>query len=315
MYRIGVDLGGTNIAVGIVDENYNIIKKASVPTNPARGAEAIVDDISALCLRLCEEKGIAVAEVDAIGIAAPGAANSTDGYVEYANNLPFQHIPICEMVSKRTGVSEVHVENDANAAAWGEAVAGAAKGADNSIMVTLGTGVGGGIVMGGKVYSGFNYAGAELGHIVIEGDGVPCTCGRRGCWETYSSATALVRMTKEKLDECAKNGEATVMTELVAKKGKVNGLTAFDGMRVGDRAAIEVVDKYLRYLACGIANIISIFHPEIITIGGGISGEGQSLIDALEPLVKAEAGETDTLLRIAKLGNDAGIIGAAFLGI
>ena len=315
MYRIGVDLGGTNIAVGLVDENYNIVKKASVPTNVARGADAIVADISALCLRLCEEEGIAVADIDAIGIAAPGAANYTDGYVEYANNLPFSHYPICEVVSKQTGIKEVHVENDANAAAWGEAVAGAAKGADKSVMITLGTGVGGGIVTDGKVYSGFNYAGAELGHIVIEKGGRPCSCGRFGCWEAYSSATALIRMTKEKLEECSEKGETTVMTEMVEKKGKVTGRTAFDAMRLGDKAGKEVVDMYLGYLACGLSCVINVFHPQIITIGGGISGEGQSLIDALEPLVKAYVGETDTDLRIAKLGNDAGIIGAAFLGI
>ena len=315
MYRIGVDLGGTNIAVGLVDENYNIIKKESGPTNASRGADAIVADISALCLRLCDECGIAVADIDALGIAAPGAANYTDGYVEYANNLPFQHLPICEMVSKATGVKEVHVENDANAAAWGEAVAGAAKDADNSIMITLGTGVGGGIVFDGKVYSGFNYAGAELGHIVIEHNGRPCSCGRHGCWEAYSSATALINMTKEKLDECAKKGEETVMTELVEKKGKVTGRTAFDAMRMGDKAGKEVVDMYLDYLACGLESIINIFHPGIITIGGGISGEGQSLIDALKPRVKAEKDGCGTDIRIAKLGNDAGIIGAAFLGI
>jgi len=319
MYRIGVDLGGTNIAAGLVDENYNIIKKASVPTNASRGADAIVADISALCLRLCEEGGIAVADIDAIGIASPGIANHTDGYVEYANNLPFKHLPICEMVSKGTGVKEVHVENDANAAAWGEAVAGAAKGSDNSVMITLGTGVGGGIVIDGKVYSGFNYAGAELGHIVIEHNGRPCSCGRKGCWEAYSSATALINMTKEKLEECKAKGEETVMTEMVEKKGKVTGRTAFDAMRAGDKAGKEVVDMYLDYLACGLASIINIFQPRIITIGGGISGEGQSLIDALEPLVRAEQYGCGlvklTDIRIAKLGNDAGIIGAAFLGI
>ena len=315
MYRIGVDLGGTNIAVGLVDENYNIVKKMSVPTNVARGADAIVADISALCLRLCEDEGIATADIDAIGIAAPGAANYNDGYVEYANNLPFSHYPICEVVSKQTGIKEVHVENDANAAAWGEAVAGAAKGADKSVMITLGTGVGGGIVTDGKVYSGFNYAGAELGHIVIEKGGRPCSCGRFGCWEAYSSATALIRMTKEKLEECSEKGETTVMTEMVEKKGKVTGRTAFDAMRLGDKAGKEVVDMYLGYLACGLSCVINVFHPQIITIGGGISGEGQSLIDALEPLVKAYVGETDTDLRIAKLGNDAGIIGAAALSV
>ena len=316
MYRIGVDLGGTNIAAGLVDENYNIIKKLSVPTNASRGAEAIVADISALCLKLCEESGIAVEDIDAVGVATPGIADHTNGYAEYANNLPFDHVPICEMVTKATGIKEAHVENDANAAAWGEAVAGAAKGADTSVMITLGTGVGGGIVIdGNNVYSGFNYAGAELGHIVIEHNGKPCSCGRRGCWEAYSSATGLIKMTKEKLEECEKNGETTVMTELVAKKGKVTGRTAFDAMRLGDKAGTEVVDMYLDYLACGLATVISIFKPQIITIGGGISGEGQSLVDALEPRVRAYKHGGDTEIRIAKLGNDAGIIGAAFLGI
>ena len=319
MYRIGVDLGGTNIAAGLVNENYEILKKMSVPTRAERTAEEIVADISALCLTLCRETNVKISDVDAIGIASPGIANHTDGYVEYANNLPFRHLPICEMVQKGTGVKEVHVENDANAAAWGEAVAGAAKGTDTSVMITLGTGVGGGIIINDTVYSGFNFAGAELGHIVIEYNGRPCSCGRKGCWEAYSSATALIRMTEEKLAECRAHGEKTVMTELVERKGKVTGRTAFDGMRMGDKAAGEVVDVYLHYLACGIANIINIFQPRVISLGGGISNEGQSLIDALEPLVRAEqygVGFANlTELRIAKLGNDAGIIGAAFLGI
>ena len=223
------------------------------------------------------------------------------------------------MVSKGTGVKSVHVENDANAAAWGEAVAGAARGTTNSVMITLGTGVGGGIIIDGKVYSGFNYAGAELGHIVIEQGGRQCSCGRRGCWEAYSSATGLINMTNEKLAECAAKGEKTVMTELVEKKGRVTGRTAFDAMRLGDKAGKEVVDEYLKYLACGITNIVNIFQPEIISIGGGISGEGQSLIDAIEPMVRAEQYGSRvvalTQLKIAELGNDAGIIGAAFLGI
>ena len=319
MYRIGVDLGGTNIAAGIVDKNYNIIRKDSVPTEAQRGADAIIADISALCLKICADEGIKISDVEAIGIASPGIANHTDGNVEYANNLPFHHTPICKMVSEATGVKEVHVENDANAAAWGEAVAGAAKGTDNSVMITLGTGVGGGIIIDGKVYSGFNYAGAELGHIVIEYNGRQCSCGRRGCWEAYSSATGLINMTKEKLAECEAKGEKTVMTELVQKKGRVTGRTAFDAMRIGDKAAKEVVDMYLGYLACGLTNIINIFQPKIISIGGGISGEGQSLIDAIEPIIRSEQYGSKvvelTELKIAQLGNDAGIIGAAFLGI
>ncbi len=319
MVRLGVDLGGTNIAVGIVDENYQVVHKDSVPTQASRAPEAIVDDIAMLCRRVLADKGLTLADVGGVGIAAPGTINSRDGYVEYANNLPFNHFPIVPLLKERLGDVPTFVENDANAAAWGEAIAGAAKGTANSVMVTLGTGVGGGIVIDNKVYSGFNGAGAELGHMVIVTDGVPCSCGRKGCWEAYSSATALIRMTQEKIDECEAQGRKTVMTEMVAKKGRVTGRTSFDGMRAGDEAAKAVVDTYLHYLACGIANLLNIFQPEILSIGGGVSGEGQALLDALLPLIRKECygGSTvkQTEIRIATLGNDAGIVGAAVLGL
>ena len=319
MYRIGVDLGGTNIAAGIVNAEGVILYRASIPTGAHRPADEIVADMAALCHSLIKEANISIDEIAAVGIASPGVANHDTGVVEYANNLPFRNFPLAEKFKEGFSVPKVSIENDANAAAWGEAKVGAAKGSKKSIMITLGTGVGGGIIIDGKVYSGFNGAGGELGHMVIVKDGVPCSCGRRGCWEAYSSATALIRMTQEKLDECAAQGRATIMTDLVAKKGRVNGRTAFDGMRAGDEAAKEVVDAYLGYLACGLANMINIFQPEILSIGGGVSGEGQSLIDALLPLIRKECygGSTvkATEIRIAQLGNDAGIVGAAVLGL
>ena len=319
MYRIGIDLGGTNIAAGLVNEEYRILYKGSVPTNADRPAAEIVDDMAALCQKLCADAGIALADVDAIGIASPGAVDHDAGVVTYANNLPFTNLPICAMLAERTGVSNIHTENDANAAAWGEAVAGAARGTTNSVMITLGTGVGGGIIIDGKVYSGFNYAGGELGHMVIEKDGVPCSCGRRGCWEAYSSATALIRMTREKMEECKQTGRETLLFALAEQKGKVSGKTAFDAMRAGDEAGREVVDTYLGYLATGLANMINIFRPEIISIGGGVANERENLLRPLIPLVGAEqyGGDlsNDTRIVIAELGNDTGIIGAAFLGI
>lgn len=314
MYRIGVDLGGTNIAVGLVNENAEIVKKLSVPTGAERPGEAIVADIATLCKNVCSEANVTLADVESIGIATPGTANHDTGVVEYANNLPFRKFPIAELLASNLGGNvKVRIENDANAAAWGEACAGAAKGTTNSVMITLGTGVGGGIVIDGKVYSGFNYAGGELGHIVIEKDGVQCSCGRKGCWEAYSSATALIRMTKEKIEECRVQGRETIM----ADAPRVSGRTACDAMRAGDAAAKEVYDKYVSYLACGLANIVNIFQPEVISIGGGISGEGQSLIDSLLPIIRSEGYGGDTVphteIKIAKLGNDAGIIGAAML--
>ncbi len=319
MYRIGVDLGGTNIAAAIIDENYNIIKKGSVPTKASREASFIMDDMASLCRKICVEAGIELSKVEAIGIASPGIANSRDGVVEYACNLPFVKYPICRELSERLGISNVHVENDANAAAWGEAVAGAARGSSSSIMITLGTGVGGGIIIDNKVYSGSNFAGAELGHIVISVDGRPCNCGRHGCWEAYSSATALIRMTSEKLEECRAQGRETLLEGLAAEHAKVSGRTAFQAMRAGDDAGREVVEEYIKYLASGLASIINIFQPEILSLGGGVSGEGQYLLDMLVPKVKEQTygGEyvKATEIKIATLKNDAGLIGAACLGI
>ena len=319
MYRIGVDLGGTNIAAAIVDENYNIINKGSVPTKAQRDASFIMDDMAALCRKVCDGAGVNISDVEAVGIASPGIANSRDGVVEYACNLPFIKYPICAELSARLGIDNIHVENDANAAAWGEAVAGAARGSRSSIMITLGTGVGGGIIIDNQVYSGFNFAGAELGHIVISVDGRPCNCGRRGCWEAYSSATALIRMTSEKIEECREQGRETILGKLAEEHGKVSGRTAFQAMRAGDEAGAEVVKEYIKYLASGLASIINIFQPEILSLGGGVSGEGQYLLDMLVPEVKAQTygGEyvKPTEIKIAALKNDAGLIGAACLGI
>ena len=315
MYRIGIDLGGTNIAAGLVDENMTLVKKMSVPTGAERPGELIVEDMAKLCRALLAEQNIGLDDVAAIGIATPGVANINTGIVEYANNLNFKMFPIAKILGEKLGYNNIKIANDANAAAWGEAMAGAAKGTVNSVMITLGTGVGGGIVIDNTLYTGFNCAGAELGHIVIEIDGVPCSCGRKGCWEAYSSATALIRMTNEKIEECRKTGRPSMMLDAT----RVSGRTACECMRAGDEAAKEVYDTYVKYLACGLANIINIFQPEVISLGGGVSNEGQSLIDALLPIVRKESyggGIVEKLpdIRIAKLGNDAGIIGAALLG-
>lgn len=315
MYRIGIDLGGTNIAVGIVNDEHKIMIKKTAPTLAKRAPEEIVADMARLCTEVCNELGIGLDDIGNVGIASPGIANAADGCVEYANNLPFLRFPIVRLLADFLKVDKeiIKIANDANAAAWGEAVAGAAKGTANSIMVTLGTGVGGGIIIDNKILTGFNSAGGEIGHIVIEQDGALCGCGRRGCWEAYSSATALIRMTKEAIEECKKTGRYTSMSQA----DRISGRTACDAMRAGDEVAAEVYGKYIKYLATGITNLINIFQPEVISLGGGVSNEGQSLIDALLPLVRSEQYGGDvvalTEIRIATLGNDAGIIGAAAL--
>lgn len=315
MYYIGIDLGGTNIAVGIVDESFKIVKKGSTPTLVNRDPELIIADMGKLCLELLAETGIGLEEVVCAGIAAPGSVNPRTGIIEYANNLPFLRFPIADTLRKYLPVREVYLENDANAAALGEAVGGAAKGKRLSVMITLGTGVGGGVIIDGKIYSGFNYAGAELGHTVIEYNGRQCSCGRKGCFEAYASATALVSMTKEKLAAC----KETLMWEMCGNDiNKADARIAFAAMKKGDRAGKEVVDMYISYLACGITNMINIFQPEVLLIGGGVCNEKDYLLKPLTEIVNADQYTRNqavkTEIKIAALGNDAGIVGAAALG-
>jgi len=317
MCRIGVDLGGTNIVAGLVGDDFKIVDKLSCLTLPQRGADAVANDIIRLCFEVCKKNSIDIKNIKQIGVASPGTVNCEEGIIEYANNIPFCNYPMAEKVRVATGCDKILLGNDANIAAWGEAIAGAAKGTTNSVMITLGTGVGGGVIIDNKIYTGFNFAGAELGHIVIQYNGRQCSCGRKGCWEAYSSATALIAMTNEKIEECKRYSRDTKMIDIASRKGSVNGTTAFNAMKMGDNAAREVVDVYIKYLACGLVNIVNIFQPEIISIGGGISNEGQSLIDLLNPYITADrygcTSQKQTEIKIAKLSNDAGVIGAAFL--
>ena len=320
MYYVGVDLGGTNIAIGIVDENYQMIIKDKTPTKAERGADEIIRDMATLTASLVERAGLTFDDVAAMGVAAPGAVDNETGVVKCCNNVDMFHYPIADKLKTLIPVKRVCLANDADAAAWAEAKIGAGKGCNDLIMVTLGTGVGGGIVMNGKIYAGYNNMGGEIGHMTLSFDGRPCTCGRKGCFEAYCSATALIAMTLEKIEECAATGRSTVMTEMVAKKGKASGRTAFDAMRAGDEAAREVVDAYISYLACGITSLVNIFQPRVLCIGGGICGEGEALLAPLREIVDREQYGTDahsdkTELKIAELGNDAGIIGAALIGI
>ena len=317
MYNLGIDLGGMSVKVGVVNENNAIVGKAAVPTNspnqPPRPADDIMDDIATACRLAVENAGVSFDEVDHIGLGCPGSVNSSNGMLEFSGNLGMRNYPISAKLEERLG-RKVFVENDANAAAFGESIAGAAKGARNAVCVTLGTGVGGGIIIDGKIYSGSNYAGGELGHMVIVAGGKYCTCGRHGCWEAYASASALIYQRQIKMLD----NKASEMWKLVdGDLRNVTGRTAFDGYRMGDKSAAEVVDRYIWYIACGLTNVINIFQPDIICIGGGVSKEGDTLIAPLMSYVnKDRFGKNlakQTEIVTAKLGNDAGIIGAANL--
>ena len=313
MYKLGIDLGGTNIVASVVDDNFKIISTAKRKTNCPRPADEIVADMAAVALEAIELAGIKKEEIDGAGVGSPGSIDPENGIVVYSNNLGFFDLPLSKMLKEKTGI-DFYLENDANAAAYGELLAGAGKGAKNFIMITLGTGIGGGVIIDGKIYSGSNHAGAELGHTVIAMDGEMCSCGRQGCFEAYASATALIRQTKQAMIKYPD----TVMWDLVDGDIKVvNGRTAFDAMRKGDKAGKAVVDKYIEYLAVGIANNVNIFQPEILCIGGGISKEGDNLIVPLGEILEGENYARNipnkVEVKVAKLGNDAGIIGAAFI--
>ncbi|MBP1563908.1 MAG: ROK family protein [Oscillospiraceae bacterium] len=313
MYNIGIDLGGTNIKVGLVDENYNIVQKATAKTNLPRPADEICGTIVELIWQCLNAARVTIGEVNSIGIGTPGVANRNSGVVLYSCNLDFHNTDLRALLKQRLD-KPIYVENDANAAAFGEVLAGAGKGYSDVVVVTLGTGVGGGIIIGGKIYTGFNFCGAELGHTVIEFNGRQCGCGRKGCFEAYSSATALINMTKEAM-EAHKDSK---MWEIAGGDiEKVDGKTAFDGMRADDEAAKGVVNMYIEYLGCGLTNIVNTFQPEVLLIGGGICKEGENLTKPLGEIISRDSYCVDekqsTKLDICKLGNDAGIIGAAFL--
>ena len=312
MVTIGIDLGGTNIAAGLVNEEKKLVAKKSVPTLGKRPAEEIIRDMAQLALSLIRENELSEREVSAIGIGCPGTVDPHTGEIIFTPNLPFRRTNVREAFREYTSIP-VYCGNDADAAALGEAYAGAAAGCSSAVMITLGTGVGGGVIIDKHIVSGFNGAGGELGHMVIVKDGEPCNCGRRGCWEAYSSATGLIRMTKAAME---KHPESALW-KFAPSLGEVNGRTAFDGLRAGDPAAKEVVDEYVSYLATGLTNIINIFQPEVILLGGGVAKEGQFLIDLLLPQIDRERYGKDvakTQIKPAMLGNDAGIIGAAMLG-
>ncbi len=306
---IGIDLGGTNIAAGLVDESGKIIASGSTPTLATRPLDEIVKDMAMLSKKVTEDAGYTMADVKAIGIGSPGTIDHANGVVTYSNNIPsFTNAHVSEEFKKYFDIP-VNIENDANAAAFGEYIATGAK-SSSFVFITLGTGVGGGIVINGKIYRGFNNAGAELGHTTIVMDGEPCSCGNNGCWEAYASVTALIRQTKEAME---KHPES-LMKKVADEEGKVSGRTSFMAAAQGDKAAQEVVDNYIKYVATGIASMVNIFQPETLVIGGGISKEGDTLLLPIKEIVdKMDYNKymPKVDIRIAKLFNDAGIVGAA----
>lgn len=313
MYRIGIDLGGTNIAAGIVDETGRLMAKRSEPTGLPKAAQALAQDIRELAGRLLEENGLDFKQVRSAGIGIPGTVNQENGSVEYANNFGFEQVPFVNML-RALFPCPLYAENDAKAAAWGEYRYGAGRGVSSLLAVTLGTGVGGGLILDGKIWEGFNGAAGEIGHMVIRRGGRPCTCGRRGCLEAYASASALCALAKERAGQTP---DSMLNLSCGGDLEKLNGRAVFDCADQGDPAAAAVLDEFLDSLAEGVANLVNILQPEAVLIGGGLSGAGDQLLLPLKekayPLFYSRLSEKNPEILLAELGNDAGIIGAAVL--
>lgn len=315
MYYLGIDLGGTFIKAAVVDENGSILHKDSLPTEVDQGVDHVASRIAEIALKVISDGGYKVSDIEYAGVASPGTADCESGIMIYCSSIPFLNYPLAERISTLTGIKKVYIENDANAAAKGEAAVGNAKGYKTSIMVTLGTGIGGGIIIDGKLYTGFNFAAAEIGHMVIDPSGPECQCGRKGCWEKLASATALIRMARE---EMAENPDSLMWQLCGGDLSKVDAKIPFDAKKAGDAAGARVVDKFVYYLACGLTNMIDILQPEVITIGGGVCNQGDYLLDPVREIISKEQysrnGKNVTKIVRAALGNDAGVIGAAMLG-
>lgn len=309
---IGVDIGGTNIKAGVVDEEGHILAESDRPTGADRPQDEVFPDIVAAAKAAILASGAPRSTIHAAGIGTPGSVDSETGVVLCNYNLGWRDFAVGPMLSSALGLP-VRLENDANAAALGEVVAGSAKGASSAMIITLGTGVGSGLVIDGKIWKGWNGAGGEFGHMVIAHGGRPCTCGRRGCFEAYASATGLIAMTREAI-EAHPNSP---LAELARQEGAVGGHTAFEAAEAGDPAAAHVVEEYVDYLACGLANLINGLQPEVISIGGGVGKQGERLLAPLRRRVEAETfgehreGQRQTRLVSCTLGYRAGLIGAA----
>lgn len=308
MHYLGIDLGGTRIKGGVVSEDGEILREASCPTPVDQGADAVADGIAAVIRDL--ERGERLAGV---ALGCPGTVDDESGEVICAFNLGMTHYDLRRAIAARTGYA-IRLGNDANVAALAEAVYGAGKGAHSLVVLTLGTGVGCGVVLKGKLLTGWTGAASELGHMVIREGGAPCTCGRRGCFESYVGATALIRQTRTAMDD----HPGSLMHTIVRETGAVDGRTAFLAHARGDATAAQVVRDYIRFLASGVTNIVNIFFPEVIAFSGGIAEQGETLLAPLREEVRRQEFGGKYVRRHARLlpcvlGYRAGVIGAALL--
>ena len=315
MKYVGIDVGGTNLKAGLVDEHDRILATTKMKIAQIKDQETLALTMANMTRELADMAGVPLEEIASVGVGVPGTVEIRSGSLIYSCNLSLRNVPLRRLFHKHLRMP-LYIENDANCAALGEYYVGAGRDSKRFLMITLGTGVGGGIIHNGKIFHGSNGMAGEVGHMTIAYGGQPCPCGRCGCWEQYASASALKRMTRESIERWPES----VLSRVVAENnGVVSGQSAFIAARQGDPVGQEVCRDYINYLGAGIANLVNIFQPDALAIGGGVSNEDDEyLLFPLRKVVEKEAIPCSTEKRThivrAELGNQAGMIGAALLG-
>ena len=312
MIRIGIDVGGTGIQFGAVDEKLNILAEESIPTATDIPVPEQVKRMADAVVSTAKKAGYTPEQIGSVGIGIPGVANPVTGMVDRCPNMGWFHVPLRDEFKKHLSVP-LFIENDANVAALAESVAGVSAGTSSSVFVTIGTGIGSGIILNGKIWSGFHGVGGELGHTIFALNGVPCTCGNRGCLERYCSATALIRMGREAM---ALHPDSLILSSVGNDLTKIEARTVIDAARENDPVAVEVYSQWIHQLAQALANIVNLLDPEVIVLGGGVSKAGSFLLDPLHREYSNYVLYNDLPIpdiKLAVLGSEAGIIGASML--
>lgn len=313
MYYLGIDLGGTHIACGVVDAEGRIIAQAETETKAERPYQDVIHDMGMCALRAISEAKVSIDDVQSIGIGIPGVANNDNGYVIFCTNLGWMDVPLRDELQKVIDLP-VFIDNDATVAGFAESVAGVSKGLKCSVFLTLGTGVGGGIILDGKPWSGAHGVASEIGHLTLLADGLPCTCGKSGCVERYCSATALIRMAKEAAQQ---NPDWLAFRRINSDADRITAKVVIDAAKDGDTLALEIFNRFVKYLTLTCNTIVSFLDPDMIVLGGGVSHAGAFLLDAVRrelPHYLMFKALPYAAIELAQLGNAAGIIGAAMVG-
>ena len=312
MVRIGIDVGGTGIQFGAIDENMNILAEKSIPTTTSVSFSEQVARIADAVVATASAAGFSADQINRIGVGIPGISDPVTGDIVKCPNMGWFHVPFRQEFMKHLSVP-LYIENDANVAALAESAAGVSAGTSSSVFITIGTGIGSGIILNGRIWNGFHGIGGELGHVIFGLNGVPCTCGNHGCLERYCSATALIRMGREAV---ALQPDSLILRSVGNDLTRIEARTVIDAARENDPVAVEVYGRWISQLAQAIAGVVNLLDPEVIVLGGGVSKAGDFLLNPLRSEFRKYVLYSDQPLpdlRIAVLGSKAGIIGASML--